>query len=228
MRRVVVPPGRLIVVWAVVVSGWLAAALPVGASLPGGKPAAPRAFAPTADAVVPELGTRLAWTAPPNTSRHYLVVSATAFDPTTWTALPEDPAFTVRELEHPVAAIEELGLALTKDSDLWWAPVSVEDGSGRLAFGAAQRMRVLRRFANHLEPSPYLRTLPMGVVAPREEAAEARRQFGRLNAARAPGGAGLGLALVEAVAHLHHGQLKLGDNKPGLIAALVLPIRARE
>jgi signal transduction histidine kinase len=61
-------------------------------------------------------------------------------------------------------------------------------------------------------------------IAP-EDRAEARRQFGRLNVARSTAGAGLGLALVEAVAHLHHGQLELDDNDPGLIAALVLPVR---
>jgi len=74
-------------------------------------------------------------------------------------------------------------------------------------------------------------TLRLGVadrgpgIAP-EDCAEARRQFGRLNAARSTAGAGLGLALVEAVAHLHHGQLELEDNHPGLIAALAIPVRA--
>jgi signal transduction histidine kinase len=61
-------------------------------------------------------------------------------------------------------------------------------------------------------------------IAP-EDRAEARRQFGRLNAARSTAGAGLGLALVEAVAHLHRGELELGDNAPGLVAALILPQR---
>lgn len=74
-------------------------------------------------------------------------------------------------------------------------------------------------------------TLRLGVadrgpgIAP-EDRAEARRQFGRLNAARSTAGAGLGLALVEAVAHLHRGQLALEDNRPGLVAALVLPTGA--
>ncbi len=53
--------------------------------------------------------------------------------------------------------------------------------------------------------------------------ADARRRFGRLDAARGTPGAGLGLALVEAVAHLHNGRLELSDNVPGLRATLVLP-----
>jgi signal transduction histidine kinase len=53
--------------------------------------------------------------------------------------------------------------------------------------------------------------------------ADARRRFGRLDAARGMPGAGLGLSLVEAVAHLHNGRLELSDNAPGLRAALVLP-----
>jgi signal transduction histidine kinase len=52
---------------------------------------------------------------------------------------------------------------------------------------------------------------------------EALRRFGRLDAARGESGAGLGLSLVAAVAHLHAGTLTLGDNAPGLITLLTLP-----
>lgn len=50
-----------------------------------------------------------------------------------------------------------------------------------------------------------------------------RRRFARLDAARSVPGAGLGMALVEAVARLHDGRLELDDNAPGLIARIVLP-----
>ena len=55
--------------------------------------------------------------------------------------------------------------------------------------------------------------------------ARAVKRFGRLDAARSTPGAGLGMALVEAVARLHGGRLELDDNAPGLIARLVLPTR---
>jgi len=54
--------------------------------------------------------------------------------------------------------------------------------------------------------------------------AQALRRFGRLDAARSLPGAGLGMALVEAVARLHGGRLELGDNAPGLVAAVVVPV----
>lgn len=59
-------------------------------------------------------------------------------------------------------------------------------------------------------------------IAPEEEG-EARRRFGRLDAARSRPGAGLGLALVEAVSRMHGGRLELADNAPGLAARMILP-----
>ena len=49
------------------------------------------------------------------------------------------------------------------------------------------------------------------------------RRFGRLDSSRSDEGAGLGLALAEAIAHLHQGKLLLEDNNPGLLTALALP-----
>lgn len=54
---------------------------------------------------------------------------------------------------------------------------------------------------------------------------EARRRFGRLDPSRTAEGAGLGLSLVQAIAHLHQGELSLSDNAPGLVALLQLPMR---
>ncbi|MEG3178558.1 HAMP domain-containing sensor histidine kinase [Sphingomonas sp. RB3P16] len=54
--------------------------------------------------------------------------------------------------------------------------------------------------------------------------AQALRRFGRLDSARSLPGAGLGMALVEAVARLHGGRLELGDNAPGLVVAIVVPV----
>jgi hypothetical protein len=48
-------------------------------------------------------------------------------------------------------------------------------------------------------------------------------RFVRLEQSRSEPGSGLGLSLASAVAHLHGGELKLEDNKPGLKAVLALP-----
>ena len=63
-----------------------------------------------------------------------------------------------------------------------------------------------------------------GIPADRRD--EARRRFGRLDSSRSDEGAGLGLALAEAIAHLHEGELKLADNAPGLLTILELPVHA--
>lgn len=51
---------------------------------------------------------------------------------------------------------------------------------------------------------------------------EALRRFGRLDPARQAPGSGLGLSLVEAVARLHEGEVRLRDNEPGLRVELSL------
>jgi signal transduction histidine kinase len=64
-----------------------------------------------------------------------------------------------------------------------------------------------------------------GPGIPIELHGEALRRFGRLDSSRSREGAGLGLALAGAIAHLHDGELVLEDNKPGLRTALELPLR---
>jgi signal transduction histidine kinase len=50
-------------------------------------------------------------------------------------------------------------------------------------------------------------------------------RFVRLDTSRTQPGSGLGLSLAAAVATLHGGELRLGDNSPGLRATLALPLR---
>jgi signal transduction histidine kinase len=60
-----------------------------------------------------------------------------------------------------------------------------------------------------------------------EQMAEATRRFVRLDPARGGTGAGLGLSLVETIAHLHGGTMHLESNPPqGLLVRLTLPIAA--
>jgi signal transduction histidine kinase len=64
-----------------------------------------------------------------------------------------------------------------------------------------------------------------GPGIPAELHGEALRRFGRLDSSRSKEGAGLGLAVAAAIAHLHDGELVLEDNQPGLRTALDLPLR---
>jgi signal transduction histidine kinase len=61
-----------------------------------------------------------------------------------------------------------------------------------------------------------------GPGIPSEHLGRVQERFVRLEAARTTAGSGLGLALVAACAKLHGGRLVLGDNRPGLVAALEL------
>jgi signal transduction histidine kinase len=64
-----------------------------------------------------------------------------------------------------------------------------------------------------------------GPGIPQERRGDALKRFGRLDSSRSADGAGLGLTLVQAIAHLHDGQLTLDDNAPGLVATIRLPGR---
>jgi signal transduction histidine kinase len=62
-----------------------------------------------------------------------------------------------------------------------------------------------------------------GPGIPEADRAHAVERFVRLEESRSQPGSGLGLSLASAVAHLHNGTLRLGDNAPGLKASLLLP-----
>jgi signal transduction histidine kinase len=57
---------------------------------------------------------------------------------------------------------------------------------------------------------------------------KATDRFYRGETARSTPGSGLGLSLVQAVAQLHGGELRLEDNRPGLRAVLLLPLPEEE
>ncbi len=62
-----------------------------------------------------------------------------------------------------------------------------------------------------------------GPGIPPEKRDEVFQPFRRLNADRGSPGAGLGLALVKAIAMRHHARIQLGDNNPGLRATVTFP-----
>jgi signal transduction histidine kinase len=67
-----------------------------------------------------------------------------------------------------------------------------------------------------------------GAGIPETDRVRATERFFRGEQARSTPGSGLGLALVQAVAQLHGGELQLGDAKPGLRATLVLPMKSAD
>lgn len=60
-----------------------------------------------------------------------------------------------------------------------------------------------------------------GPGIPAEQREKVVQRFYQVDGSRQKGGAGLGLALVAAVARLHGGELVLSDNAPGLVATLI-------
>jgi len=64
-----------------------------------------------------------------------------------------------------------------------------------------------------------------GPGIPDEQMGEAARRFVRLDPARGGSGAGLGLSLVETIAHMHGGTMAIGHADPhGMLVTLRLPI----
>lgn len=62
-----------------------------------------------------------------------------------------------------------------------------------------------------------------GPGVPPDERDKILRRFYRLDRSRSTPGAGLGLAMVQAIAQLHAGEVELMDNEPGLIARVRFP-----
>ncbi len=133
------------------------------------------------------------------------------------------------EMYEPLA--DETGVALGVDAP----PFAPIDGHRQLLAQAMSNLidNALRYgelskvtlFAAEDESGVHIGVADCGPGIASADMADARRRFGRLDAARGTPGAGLGLSLVEAVAHLHDGQLILSDNAPGLRATIVLPRR---
>jgi len=70
-----------------------------------------------------------------------------------------------------------------------------------------------------------LRVADNGVGVPETDRERVLQRFVRLEESRSQSGSGLGLSLVAAVARLHDGTIELGDNQPGLVVTVRLPIK---
>ncbi|MBN8842234.1 MAG: two-component sensor histidine kinase [Sphingomonadales bacterium] len=149
------------------------------------------------------------------------------------------------------AAFEPLDIrALAADMVATMEPVAAESGHRvRLVEGASLQLSADRQLLNRalmnlidnaLRHTPkgteivvevgtdgaaaFLRVSDNGPGIPAAKRGLALRRFGRLDKSRGAGGHGLGLPLVEAVAHLHRGTIALEDADPGLSVVLRIPL----
>ncbi|KQM67100.1 histidine kinase [Sphingomonas sp. Leaf16] len=144
-----------------------------------------------------------------------------AFQPVDLSALVAD----VADMFEPVA--EDRGLAIVvAEGDTITVPANREMigqavanlVDNALKYGAG----VIRLGVAEAGDAVTITVADNGPGIPPDRRADALRRFGRLDAARTKSGAGLGLSLVAAVAHLHGGTLELGDNAPGLAVRMTV------
>ena len=74
-----------------------------------------------------------------------------------------------------------------------------------------------------IDDRPWLQVADDGPGIPEQEHDNVVRRFYRLEASRTTPGSGLGMSLVSAIAAIHHAELMLKDNHPGLRVALHFP-----
>jgi hypothetical protein len=150
---------RIVSVVALLLAALAAAA---AASLPFGPVAAPSLIAPIPDATAYEGGLRFAWTAAPGTSRQVLVLSTRPFDARSWTRVEPGTDLTVIESARPLVALAEAKLTLVADTRLYWAAGSARGPKDDLRFSETRSVMVLRKFANRVQPTPYISASPIG------------------------------------------------------------------
>lgn len=145
-----------------------------------------------------------------------------------WVA-PAELVGEVADLYEPV--VEEAGLAFSLQLEDTPPPMSVHrellsQALGNLIDNAMKHAGgggVLVMRLAETEDGVAISVEDRGPGIAAEDRAQALKRFGRLDAARSMPGAGLGMALIEAVAKLHGGRFELADNAPGLVARIVLP-----
>lgn len=135
----------------------------------------------------------------------------------------------VGELYEPLAAareqtlIVEPGDSLTVHGDrdlLFQALTNLVDNAVKYApTGGTVRVDA-RRASDRLE----LIVTDSGPGIPADQREAVLQRFVRLESSRGSPGSGLGLSLVNAVARLHNGEVRLEDNEPGLRVRVRLPV----
>ncbi len=144
---------------------------------------------------------------------------------------PIDVEVVVREVAELYAPLaEEAGLALdveiepgltaTADRELLaQAIANLIDNAVKYGAGGD----AIRVDARRSEDGVEIRVADRGPGIPEDARERVLARLVRLDASRGIPGTGLGLSLVDAVARLHGGSIRLEDNRPGLCAILRLP-----
>jgi signal transduction histidine kinase len=125
----------------------------------------------------------------------------------------------------PVHANRELisqALANLVENAIKYGKPVAQTGGTVVSMDARQIMIEARREGDQV----LLGVTDRGPGIPEGDRKHAVERFVRLEASRTLPGSGLGLSLAAAVATLHGGELRLSDAHPGLVATLVLPVRA--
>jgi signal transduction histidine kinase len=132
------------------------------------------------------------------------------------------------ELYEPVAEEKGFTLLLAVEAEveirgdrhlLSQALANLLDNSLKYADGGDLRVRVFRNGEHAV-----LEVSDRGPGIPAADREIVFDRFVRLEPSRSTPGNGLGLSLVRAVAHRHHGTVTLADNQPGLRVRLEFPI----
>ena len=125
---------------------------------------------------------------------------------------------------------ELLAQALTNllDNAIKYTPaggrIVIEVQAGASSPQGPRRARRDGRRARHGPRRTFvLRVADSGPGVPPEDRERVLERFTRLDRSRSLPGNGLGLALVKAVVDQHEGQLRLDDNRPGLVVELEIP-----
>ncbi len=149
---------------------------------------------------------------------------------------PVDAAELLSDLgELYAAAAEEQGTTLTIEAT---TPLRVNGDRELIQQAVANLLdnaikfsppgSVIRVSAGSVHDAVEITVSDQGPGIPEADRPRATDRFFRGEAARQTPGSGLGLALVEAVAQLHGGSLRLEDAAPGLRAVLTLPHMPQE
>jgi hypothetical protein len=146
----------------------LAIAAPAYAAVRAAGPArlaGPALVSPAEGERVVESAARFAFDLPPGAVRPTLVLSRRAFDPASWSAVPDDPDLMVRAAEGTVLSLADFSVGVDSDTRLWWAVAARDRATGALRVSAAHSFTALRKFANRIAPSPYLPPALLGTLA---------------------------------------------------------------